>query len=842
MMDVIFSKEIIKELAENLIIFYFTNNYSNETSKINHVKKSMKDYSIIIENKVLGSNISGHTHGSKIFLCVPNGTITEENVPKVLETLIHELFHKISKNSFEKKSIFLEEGYVSYFTSLVVEYAKNNKNISKPLRNILERVKTENGYLVESSFVRSCQLIFDYYGIDGKMDYLFSSNGVDLLKRKARLINKEYSTLFHNARNKSVALSAVLLPYEEEILKKELEKVPLSNITKVELEMNQVLASFLTSKKEDIEVLNPLLLNNKLLNYEIRTKEEIEVFKKDSTKLPFDIPNISYDFSLSLEEKTVIWNRLLSSVADRLRAVSLGINPENNIAIDFITIIFAEDILKSGKKDDLENVLKSYCKAVGFDKYPNIMESLRFKVLYYISELEKSNDNLNKFIEDTMLQLFNYNLKVRDALDDITSNNCFEVVEKFANLGKKLKEKYHTETSYSLFYNIPLLTSCFFKNKSFDKKEYNSYLEKLESSTSKFMLPPSVIGNGKDSIFFHAIIKSIANNNNKFSVDDYFTWFDEINPDLGKYHGDNDYELFAYILYSDFVSLLKNPKISSEEKINLIVDFIKHDYRDNKSNSKFDYIHAIRIGKYGKYAVKNTFIEQMVAISISYLLQVINDKKNKNVLLSLMNENEEVSLYLFNNSKFLNRIVERECFNEQNNSKIVSSYDIERKMFDKQLIFSKKMDKLDKSVPKDSITYRLFVDHYVEESKRMLKLDVSEFVDRYSIFCNMGLEKEANVLKDEFLSKVSQEKNIFKEHEILPCLEFLFLDLSKNGEDSILIKDKSLVSSLFSEVDNLLDEYQKKNEKVSLTKLRNVLEKINFLSSMYEVNNEKKVK
>lgn len=837
MMDVIFSKEIIKELAENLIIFYFANNYSNETSKINHVKKSMKDYSIIIENKVLGSNISGHTHGSEIFLCVPNGTITEENVPKVLETLIHEIFYKISKNPFGKKSVFLEEGYVSYFTSLVIEYAKNNKNISKPLRNILERVKTNNGYLVESSFVRSCQLIFDYYGIDGKMDYLFSSNGVDLLKRKARLINKDFSVLFENARNKSVAFSALLLPYEKEVLKKELEKVPISNITKVELEMNQVLANFLSSKKEDIEVLNPLLLNNKSLNYEIRTKEEIEAFKKDSTKLPFDIPNISYDFSLSLEEKNIIWSKLLSSVADRLRAVSLGINPENNIAIDFITIIFAEDILKSGKKDDLENVLKFYCKVVGFDKYPNIMESLRFKVLYYINELEKNNDSLNKFIEDTMLQLLNYNLKVRDALDDITSKNCFEVVEKFAALGKDLKEKYHTETSYSFFYNIPLLTSYFFKKKSFDKKEYNSYLRNLESSTSKFMLPSSVIGNGIDNVAFHAIIKSIINNNNKFSVDDYFTWFDEVSPDLGKYNGDNDYELFAYILYNDFVSLLKNPKIASEEKINLIVDFIKHDYCDGKSNSKFAYIHTIRITKFSKHAVKNTFIEQMVAISISYLLQILNDKKSKNYLLSLMNENEELSLYLFNNTKFLNRIVERECFNNKNNSKILSSYDLEKKLFDKELIFSKKMEKLDKNISKDSITYRLFVDHYVEESKRMLKLDISEFFNRYSLFCNMGLEKEAKALKDEFLIEVSQDKKLFSEWEILPCLEFLFLDLSKNKEDSILIKDRSLVSSLFSKVDSLLDKYQKKNEKVSLTKLRNVLEKINFLSSMYEVNN-----
>lgn len=839
MMDVIFSKEIIKELAENLIMFYFTNNYSNEPSKIKHVKKSMKDYSIILENKILGSTISGYTQGDKVFLCVPNGTITEENVAMVLESLIHELFHRISKTSFDKKSIFLEEGYVSYFTSLVIDYAKNSSNISEPLRNILNRVQTINAYQTESSFVRSTQLIFDHYGIDGKMEYLFSSNGVDILKRKARLINKEYAFLFDNAKNKPVGLSSYLLPYEVNVLKRELEKVPLSNITLVELEMNYLLVDFLASRKEDITAMNPILLNSNPLKCKMKNNEDVEKFREDSSSLPFDIFNVSYDFSLSLEEKASIWGRLLAN-ANELKTFSLGISSCSNVTIDYIAIIFAQDILKSNNDKDIKEVILSYCKVLGFDKYPDIIETLNYKVKYYISELEKSNESLDEFIEKTLLQLLNYNLKLSNIKnDDLTSSNCFDKVKDVITIGKELKDSYHTETSYSLFYHLPSLTFCYFKKKPFDKKEYDNYLKELESVNKEFMLPSSLVGNSMDSIAFRAIIKNISstNVNKKFSLDDYFNWFDTVNPDLGKYRDDKDYLLFASILYDKFNSLLKNPKVSVDEKLEVIASFIRSDYKDNKYNSKFDYLHAVS-NTSTRYIVKNTFIEQMVNEAISYLLEV--SCSNKESVLSLLDKYKEVSLYLFNNSKFLNKIVEEEKVIEKKDNTIVSSCLIENKLFNTSL-FSEKVELTVKNIKKDTITYNLFIAHFLDESLKMLEFNRIEFFDRYSLFCNLGLEKEACVLKNRFLEKITLENISFKEEEIIPCLEFLFLDLSKYGENSILIKNKELVSRVFTSVDELLSLYEKTNARSSLLRLRNILEKINFLSSMYE-NGERQEK
>ena len=254
-------KQMMFSIAKSLIIHYIKQNYSkkeNIEEEIERINGIFDELEIDFENKEEGSGVLGRAIKDipRVILYFKNKEeISWEEATNYIETLVHEIYHCISKEHQKGrdkiKTTFLEEGYVSYMTTKTIRYAKENiidiPGIDKEeLKIILQKQNLKNSYIHESEFVRSTQLLMEQYGIDSSYEYIFY--GQDRLIEIADQISPEFGTIMRMQDKKLTHVENY--DFEKEFFKKEFKKIDFSNISITIVEMNKLLQQFLIDSGE----------------------------------------------------------------------------------------------------------------------------------------------------------------------------------------------------------------------------------------------------------------------------------------------------------------------------------------------------------------------------------------------------------------------------------------------------------------------------------------------------------------------------------------------------------------------------------------------------------------
>ena len=656
------SVEQLKQLAIEIIVSFVRYKYGNRENieeKITEIKEKLENTKISVKKRETGFHVIGTNNKGDITLNIENGILDENTIPGALETLLHELFHSVSDKT--EKLRFLEEGSVTYITSLTINYLKEHgfeyKDIEQEkLNNIISKMNAIDGYLVESSVIRTNSIIMKKYGIDAVYEYIMHKDGTEKILEKAEQVSKQYQKLIEQCFKKNTGSQATISLAEIALFKQYLSECPLDLIEKTDVEMNSIIREYITDNVEDMSVdlvrileENPDLKSRKMFTNQIREFEKncdlsnyeailnntyldeiINTPEESTAENTFDIQNL---FNITDEEQYVIRN--MTDYCDKIYL--------SNVYREIWSILYAYDIHNQNLFDNIDEYLEKRNKETYISIYETFEKQMNANIPYYIELIRKDFEqgkSRKEILEKYLKQSLAYKLIVKETLKNITPENYEDKIIELALLNKKMKDEYNIKNDNVLIGALSIATKKYLAGKSdLSENDLNILGCKLKkayvmSDVNNLMYE---IGNTPESIVIKGIDCILPENeeNNILSALNYI-----VNEDIycGEYIGSSELDLFALKIRETADKLVSN----SDERIYEFMNV----FSKCKVNRKFismDYLKHTSLTS--AMIVECVAIKETGSILIDYIVETY--KKDRQKALDILTSTEDIKDIFF---------------------------------------------------------------------------------------------------------------------------------------------------------------------------------------------------
>lgn len=622
-------KEELKKNSRNIIITYLKDKFGEKISheEWQRIDSIFENTKVTIEEKNVGDTADGTAYNDEIVFKVSKAS----DIGSLIETLVHEYFHKISKNKFGEKIKFVEEGYVTFATAEAVrnilsksdvEFAEifGNDN-AENLREILSDASLTNGYNVESSVIRCNDIILRENlpgNIDSIYEYLFNEKGFDRIVELSKGISSQYGKFIENLRFKQVAGFATLFDNEKEVIFEELKRCDLSKYTSesyFEITMNDLLIEYLIDNYDENNSLYTTLQERfPKLSQRFdcaRVAEKVEKEKEPQRILeyfePFFQAIIPYEIEeepSKLHDKFIDIDRNFCNYITYCSSSFKG----SIISSTIMAIIFCYDLSIQNLSEEDEK-LQIYIKSLGiYDLHSaTIYKHLVKKFYPFVKKRVEKGQTLKDIISEHLCSSFKYDIVALPICENVTSQNFVEVVQKLVDEAINLEKGDDLFEGFLPCY-IYISTMCvkkFFNGKSFSEadkfiEEVTKYFKKFEEEYKFYeglcYTPKALEMTG---------IAMNININEEINSDFGFELLDALNEDdcnLGVFRGSNNYDKLIYILFLSLKNTPEDRKMELFEKISQAIINEKLEFADS-----FKWVGANQI-----YPMRNIYVDFMI--------------------------------------------------------------------------------------------------------------------------------------------------------------------------------------------------------------------------------------
>ena len=578
-MEVLKKIENLRSIAKKLIVYYIQNNSYNKNISndeieriieiINHIPISIRENKSIFSTK-------GLYDGKKIIIDVNdiNKFIFEE-INSVILTLIHELYHAISKNNFERQEHFLEEGYITEITAETIRYAIENSLTIIKKEDLIKGLNTLNVfdyYRGPSELVRSIQVIMKQYGYNSMLEYIFSGKGSERLYEIAKEIEPKLADIIKKQHIKSpVSINYV---YEREFLKKLFDGVNLTDISETEIETNLLLQEYLIDK--ELITQNPKLcsivkkFNSSYKLYKLFHNQNINLTRGE---LPMKIKKELEEFDFEYQTQydiTEVTKKMFEIINFGYEQSS--VNPKMFDTKIYFAKFIAFDLYQRGIKQPPQiEIIKKYINKLYVKPIEKelLIEMVNLEI-NKIYEQASKGIKISSIINETIVNQTFFGILANKELDDVNNENYWEKIRNVAYLILEQKEK-NGENFYILFYNIILEMTNKYINLNPDKiYNENDFVDFRNRMTVIFDIAGvpiefmNKIGLSVDKIFLKVISENIKNKNKSEQMKILLECIKNNNMHLGKYT--NDLQDFTFEIYEIYEDLKNNDDLTGSNQ------------------------------------------------------------------------------------------------------------------------------------------------------------------------------------------------------------------------------------------------------------------------------------
>ena len=680
------TKEKIVSIAQSLIMHYIKQNYSNKTNieqEIDRVNSIFEGLDISVENKIPGSPTVAMNHGNgKITLrFYDKDNISEKEIIQAIETIIHEIYHSISKR--KEGNLFFEEGYVTYITAETVRYAIDNPIdipevvTAKELKRLLEGIDLKNGYEEPSEIVRSIQLIMQQYGIDSKYEYIF--NGIDRLKDIASRINPRLRRILDLQERKET--NSQTLSIEKKFFAKAFAQIDYSDISPTLIEMNKLLQNHLIESGEInrnqrlhdiVSKFNPeeVAYNEfyhrvkNLPNEEIRT-----ILHSEMLQQPIEY-QIYEDIPKTIEQMTAIAKAYNESSAPIKTSTFGGIN--------FYSILIAYDILQKGIDTPTEDDIMKYCNYITFNTNgEKLIVATVQNYIEYVREKSEQGKDLKDILNESLTNNAILSIDMVRLKDSQLS--FYEKAGRATDLLLHIGEH---EYFYNYYY---VMLSRMYKqsleqNHLYDEEDFNEFVNQMQNVFAEAQLPEVMneIGCTPELMFIRAISESLDMDTEKSTIQ--ITNLLEIiknrNPNLGVTTGNLEDLALGIKMSYEALQESGNEELLRKFEESLVIAYYNQGY-----NSQFRFAVSQEIRKSNfTFIIPNQNIDQTVQTIIS----TPEFYKDLSAIRDMFKEYPNLAKSILSNNGFVKMLIDQlpEQFKAKINSdKYIGFFDINKVVF-----------------------------------------------------------------------------------------------------------------------------------------------------------------
>jgi len=538
-------KQMMFSIAKSLIIHYIKQNYSkkeNIEEEIERINGIFDELEIDFENKEEGSGVLGRAIKDipRVILYFKNKEeISWEEATNYIETLVHEIYHCISKEHQKGrdkiKTTFLEEGYVSYMTTKTIRYAKENiidiPGIDKEeLKIILQKQNLKNSYIHESEFVRSTQLLMEQYGIDSSYEYIFY--GQDRLIEIADQISPEFGTIMRMQDKKLTHVENY--DFEKEFFKKEFKKIDFSNISITIVEMNKLLQQFLIDSGEINRNPNVYELVKRYAPKGIREKQhEIKSQGESDDKIRIEMEKKLPQQDIKYENY-----KETSEVMQQIRQILSLYQLQPSDTRNAYAILVAYDLVEKGIEKTNNEKIEEYCKILLLD---NNTRKLFFNLVVDYMDYVKIKVNEDKNIIEILNESLTNSAILVANMKEITKSEkpYWDKVNQIADL-TAIQKKQNKENFGGQFYEklLELNKIEFDEEKIYTSEDYQNFTKQMQQILDKMGMTKffGEIAINPEMLYIKAISDNVKISSDNFSQQmiNLIEIIRDCKPDLGR--------------------------------------------------------------------------------------------------------------------------------------------------------------------------------------------------------------------------------------------------------------------------------------------------------------------
>lgn len=525
--------ESVREIAKRLIMHYIGERYKDmegvgeELARIDELISSIK---IIPENIVSGAmtRATNFGNGTINLRFKDKNNISDKEIEKILETMIHEFYHSISKSKKERY-IFLEEGYVTYITAETIRYAMEHpieiEGITgEQLNKMLEAQELENGYEDASEFVRNTQLIMELYGHDSTYEYMFRERGIESLAMIAQEISPEFEKFIRRQYTKTPSNSPNL-ECEQLFFKSFFDRFDYGKLSKSSLEMNELLQRHLVKTgiaiqdtrlhdmvdefRPDLVAYQELLEEVRLLSPEERTK-----------RIEAAVPTGEFDWKIhdnifdTIMQMTNGLKNFYDKSDSKLKCRTFG-------NTSFYALAICYDMVQKGIEEPTDEHIMQYCGLMISD--PNMETWIKSLVNTYFEKVQQQSEDgrgIVEIINQNLIDNAELMIQVDIIKQETTRENYWENLKKIAELSKRYGVERQNDF-YGRVYDVFLEMSqeYFEDDKVYTIEEFTAFREQMQAVYDIAGMPDYINATGKtpDKIFLKSAIVHSRETSENFS-------------------------------------------------------------------------------------------------------------------------------------------------------------------------------------------------------------------------------------------------------------------------------------------------------------------------------------
>lgn len=548
--------ESVREIAKRLIMHYIGERYKDmegigeELARIDELISGIK---IIPENIVPGAltRATNFGNGTINLRFKDKNDISDKEIEKIIETMIHEFYHSVSKSKKERY-IFLEEGYVTYITAETIRYAMEHpieiEGITQEqLQKTLKAQELENGYEDASEFVRNTQLIMELYGHDSTYEYMFRERGIESLAMIAQEISPEFEKFIRRQYTKTPSNSPNL-ECEQLFFKSFFDRFDYDKLSKSSLEMNELLQRHLvksgiaiqdTRLRDMVDEFRPDLVAYQELLEEVRLLSPEERTKR----IEAAVPTGEFDWKIhdNMFDTVMQMNNGLKNFYDKSDS-KLKCRTFGNTS--FYALAICYDMVQKGIEEPTDEHIMQYCGLMISD--PNMETWIKSLVNTYFEKVQQQSEDgrgIVEIINQNLIDNAELMIQVDIIKQETTRENYWENLKKIAELSKRYGVERQNDF-YGRVYDVFLEMSqeYFEDDKVYTIEEFNAFREQMQAVYDIAGMPDYINATGKtpDKIFLKSAIVHSRETSENFSEQmiSLLRIIKDGNMDLGMYTED----------------------------------------------------------------------------------------------------------------------------------------------------------------------------------------------------------------------------------------------------------------------------------------------------------------
>lgn len=582
--------ENLRRIAISLIKNYIGSVYGEKDGiqeELDRIENELSNVEFTKTNRVAGSptRASNDKEGHINFNFQNIDNISDAEIDDLLETVVHEFYHSVSKN-MSMSNVFLEEGFVTYITAKTIRYSIDNtpdiNGIDKEaLRENLKKQDCVNGYRYASEFVRSLDIVMEMSGYDATYEYMFHKDGLQALVEVTNNFSPELSKIIKRQSMKTAANSKNLTS-ELSFFRSFFERMDIDKLNINNVEMNASLQSFLSLTKpfnQNEEVLD--LLENlcpDLLKYQ-RFLTEIRYLSPDDrrNRIQECLPNDEIEWQIKEKPLEVI-NSITNGLKKQYERQDSKFNINRFGTTELYSVLICYNMLQKGIEQLDDGKIKEY---LGYLAYGKKMENIVINSMKTYFERVKQERESGKDIRDILNGVISdkveFVLEIAEISSGLNKENYMDGVTKIAETIKKFSYDRNNdffELGYGTISGV--MQKYYGEDKIYNIDDLSAFRNQMQSIFDLACMPDYIKENGCtiDKMFIKAITAVAKEDGNNFSRQmlGILELFSTGNLELG--YATEDLEDFSAKVYTAFDDI----KLSDSEDKTAFNNMFLHNF------------------------------------------------------------------------------------------------------------------------------------------------------------------------------------------------------------------------------------------------------------------------